>query len=116
MTPGWLLEPAGNVGPRGMVAIHRTRLTDLSAGRALSRWPKFPGNDATWTAGRVRHPGARAWYRAPGSHGPAFTRARDRERAVARAARSGIAGGDRGHRALGVLDPRGAVGGGARVS
>lgn len=35
MTPGWLLELVGNGEPRGMVVHDRTRLTDLSAVRAL---------------------------------------------------------------------------------
>ncbi len=30
MTPGWLLEPVRNDGPRGMIANYRTRLIDLS--------------------------------------------------------------------------------------
>src|ERR1044071_100039 len=104
MTPGWSLEPTGNGGPRGMVATHRTRLTDLSAGRALRlTMPRVfsgSGRVVPWTRG----------------HGPAFAGTRDRERAVARAARARISGDDRGDRALGVLDPRGAVRGGPRVS
>lgn len=35
MPPGWLLEPAGNGGPRGMIIHDRTRLIGGSDGRFL---------------------------------------------------------------------------------
>src|SRR5678815_4531690 len=62
MTPGWSLEPAGNDGPRGMVTVHRTRLTDLSAGRAFLRYElrclvAGPVGDLSRSAARL----ARSW-------------------------------------------------------
>src|SRR5215475_8744874 len=68
MTPGWLLEPVGNAGPRGMVATHRTRLTDLSAGRALltvARRDRVSREHGCRAALRLGE--RRAWYRGPES-------------------------------------------------
>src|SRR6476619_2618906 len=98
-----------------MVATHRTRLTDLSAGAgtcAPGAYGCAPGHamqrGAAGGAGAGPAIAAGARDTVDRSHGTALACTRDRERAVASAARAGLPGDDRRDRALGVLDPRGA--------